>query len=382
MTNFFENKSSSQSPDISSQPDPVNPRSLLEAQKLLHLLTDLSSEKCHGVLSGQNAGHAIQFDDQTSMMGYYYNFQRINESTGYTPAILSIDYEHDHYTPAEYLSATNKELIAHASNGGVVTINWSPLSPWLNDGSNLANNRGSWQDARSAGSGGNANFIAINDLIDPLTPINSVWIRKLDHIADALDELNRANVAVLWRPLQEMNGNWFWWGMGSPEEYIALWQHMYEYFTQTRKLNNLLWVYSPAGFSTQPGTNTKGSMVNYPGDHVVDVIAPTSYSDDLLIKDYEHLGNIKKPLAVAEYGISLAQPELTEAAPTFEAKRYGERLKQDYPQVAYWVSWHSYYGNEEAIYKLSLADTKSPEKLFADDYVIALNNIKAKCNFL
>ena len=35
-------------------------------------------------------------------------------------------------------------------------------------------------------------------------------------IADALLELQKAGVVVLWRPMQEMNGNWFWWGIASP----------------------------------------------------------------------------------------------------------------------------------------------------------------------
>lgn len=350
------------------------------ANELLLLLTDLSNGKRKGVLSGQNAGHSVQFADPTCIMGYQHNFQRIINSTGFTPAILSVDYEHDQYVPTEYLTTTNNKLISHAQKGGIITINWSPLSPWLNDGLDLVDTRGSWLDARTPAVGGNANFVAISDLLNPLSPIHAVWLRKLDHIATALDELNRSRVAVLWRPMQEMNGNWFWWGAGSPEEYIALWRHMYHYFTDIKKLNNLLWVYSPAGFGTQSRDNVLGSMCHYPGDDLVDIIAPTSYSDDLLIANYDDLSSLNKPLALAEYGPCAYGPtylpQLISAPPSFDTLAYAERLKEYYPRIAYWVSWSSFYsGDEYKIYKFSLADCKNTTELFAQEYVINLNNI-------
>ena len=62
-----------------------------QAHKLLRLLADLSNQKRQGVLSGQNAGHSIQFTDPQCIMGYHHNFQRIINLTGQTPAILSVD---------------------------------------------------------------------------------------------------------------------------------------------------------------------------------------------------------------------------------------------------------------------------------------------------
>ena len=42
-----------------------------------------------------------------------------------------------------------------------------------------------------------------------------------------------------------MNGGWFWWGGKDPAVFIKLWRHMFEYFTKTKDLDNLLWVYGP-----------------------------------------------------------------------------------------------------------------------------------------
>jgi hypothetical protein len=49
------------------------------------------------------------------------------------------------------------------------------------------------------------------------------WLEQLDLIAEGLLELKAAGVVVLWRPFQEMNGGWFWWG--GPE--ALAWQEVH-----------------------------------------------------------------------------------------------------------------------------------------------------------
>ena len=71
------------------------------------------------------------------------------------------------------------------------------------------------------------------------------WMHELDILAAGLGELQDAGVVVLWRPFHEVNGDWFWWGGKKPETFIRVWRHMFDYFTKTKKLNNLLWVYGP-----------------------------------------------------------------------------------------------------------------------------------------
>jgi len=36
----------------------------------------------------------------------------------------------------------------------------------------------------------------------------------------------------MFRPLHEMNGNWFWWGAQDPAVYRALWQSIYDFMTK------------------------------------------------------------------------------------------------------------------------------------------------------
>ncbi|MDR0636458.1 MAG: glycoside hydrolase family 26 protein [Treponema sp.] len=73
----------------------------------------------------------------------------------------------------------------------------------------------------------------------------------LDLVAVELAKLKAAGVPVLWRPLHEASGNWFWWGTGSgaqvsnsPAAYKALWEYIYHYYVEVKALDNLVWVWN------------------------------------------------------------------------------------------------------------------------------------------
>jgi mannan endo-1,4-beta-mannosidase len=70
----------------------------------------------------------------------------------------------------------------------------------------------------------------------------------LDKVAALLQILKDKDIPVLWRPLHEASGGWFWWGakdVSAPAaRCIALWEYMYDYLTNTKKLDNLIWVWN------------------------------------------------------------------------------------------------------------------------------------------
>ena len=83
------------------------------------------------------------------------------------------------------------------------------------------------------------------EVLTPGRPANDARIRQLDLIATGLQELEDEGVVVLFRPFHEMNGDWFWWGStNTRQEFINLWRHIVHYMTDTKRLDNLLWVYS------------------------------------------------------------------------------------------------------------------------------------------
>jgi mannan endo-1,4-beta-mannosidase len=68
--------------------------------------------------------------------------------------------------------------------------------------------------------------------------------RDLDKVADLFQILKDKDIPVLWRPLHEASGGWFWWGASGAKPCIALWEYMYDYLGNTKGLNNLIWVWN------------------------------------------------------------------------------------------------------------------------------------------
>ena len=110
--------------------------------------------------------------------------------------------------------------------------------------------------------------VNIHRMLTPGTTEYTQTIKELSAIADKLQKFEDANIPVLWRPLHEIDGGWFWWtDKKSPENTAKLWRLMYNYFTSVRKLDNLIWVYS-AGVGNQTVRNRK---LYYPGANYVDI---------------------------------------------------------------------------------------------------------------
>jgi hypothetical protein len=133
------------------------------------------------------------------------------------------------------------------------------------------------------------------------TPENEALLRDLDKIAGELEVLRDAHVPVLWRPLHEANGRWFWWGAQGPAPLRKLWRLMFEDFTAKHKLNNLIWVFSP-------GAETDLADW-YPGDACVDIIGQDHYPMDDnhgtakdVFDELTAFGRGQKLIALAENG--------------------------------------------------------------------------------
>lgn len=91
-------------------------------------------------------------------------------------------------------------------------------------------------------------------------------VSNIDYISSLMQKLEDNNVTVLWRPLHEASGGWFWWGGSGAEAYKWLWKLMYERMTDYFELDNLIWVWN-----AQSGEW-------YPGDEYVDIAAIDIYN--------------------------------------------------------------------------------------------------------
>jgi mannan endo-1,4-beta-mannosidase len=83
-----------------------------------------------------------------------------------------------------------------------------------------------------------------------------VIISDLDKVAVHLATLRDRGIPVLWRPLHEATGGWFWWGASGAGPYKALWEFMHQYLTNVKQLNNLIWVWNAENANWFPNPAT------------------------------------------------------------------------------------------------------------------------------
>ena len=160
-------------------------------------------------------------------------------------------------------------------------------------------------------------------------------MKELDTLAEGLKELQDADVVVLWRPFHEMNGGWFWWGGQDPDTFIRVWRHMFDYFTKTKNLNNLFWVYSP-----NHGPKTADY---YAGDNYVDLVGLDAYTDFVdpeHIKGYAEVVQLPKPFGFTEYG-----PHGPQNPPgDYDYMRFLAGVRKNFPRAAFFQAWSSRWG--------------------------------------
>lgn len=249
-----------------------NPQASRRARKLYQYLWSMYG---HKTLTGQQV---------SAWQGPRAELEYLQRTTGKQPAILGLDY----IDPRKWAFVNDRATRWFLEEGGIATICWHWGAPDIGTGYENAKKDFDLPAALVAG-----------------TPEYQALNRDLAGAADQLTILRDRDIPVLWRPLHEFTGSWFWWGKHGPEALKALWIHMYDYFTTTRGLNNLVWV---AGFSGEPRAEW------YPGSAYVDIAGPDTY-----VKDHGNLASLfaavhaivgdSKPICLHECG-PVPDPEL------------------------------------------------------------------------
>ena len=107
--------------------------------------------------------------------------------------------------------------------------------------------------------------------------------------ADYLQQLTDEDIPLIWRPLHEIDGGWFWWtDQKKPKNTAKLWRIMYNYLVKEREMHNLIWVYS-AGVGNPTKKDLEYRKSFYPGDDYVDMVGIDLYGFDFRdtgVKEY------------------------------------------------------------------------------------------------
>ncbi len=285
--------------------------------RLADLKANDSAKSLYGRLS-QSYGHRTLSGQYDAGENY-----GIAVATGKTPAIYGgdfMDYSPSRLKHGAHPEGTTEAVIKQAKAGQAITMSWHWNAPTdlldklITDAKgnhvDLRWYKGFYTDATT--------FDLAKALDDPKSERYSMLLSDMDAIAVQLKKFQDAGVPVLWRPLHEAEGGWFWWGAKGPKPFIKLWRIMFDRFTRIHRLHNLIWVFTV-------GDNPDW----YPGDEFVDVLGIDAYPSDhsdALNRNWESLKaqfDGRKLLAISEFG---GVPDIP------RMRRFGA-------EWAYFVSW-------------------------------------------
>jgi mannan endo-1,4-beta-mannosidase len=261
--------------------NPVDPNASISTRSLYNFLLSQFGKK---IISGQTDGN------------YYDSIKSIS---GKSPLYRTYDFQH--YTQGySYLwnnggfsfgidpgaNSSEKAIAWYNSTGkrGIVGFQWHWHSP---AGGNVGKN--SFYTAETT--------FDIRKAVQKGTPEYDLIIRDIDAIGVQLKKFQTANIPVIFRPLHEAGGGWFWWGAHGGASCKQLYAIMFDRLTNYHQLHNLIWAWST------PETDW------YPGNNTVDIVGHDSYPGDYnygtqknTFDQYYKLVNGEKLIAMTENG--------------------------------------------------------------------------------
>jgi len=291
----------------------VNPNANGAAKEIFAFMREKFQKKViSGVMTGDvldNNNNAVTINTQKEVAHIRSN------SNNKTPALVGFDFMHgtgQEYDTGKswnrsYTAATISLAKELYQRGGIPAFCWHWRDPLKNSNgfytpSTNNNEEKANFDLRTACT--NNNCTAWNTSSAAYTAM----VGDIDKVAGYLKELQDAGVAVLWRPVHEASGGWFWWGGYGAAPFKLLYKLIYDRLTSHHNLNNLIWVWNSEG----------GDPDWYPGDEYVDIIGRDFYYNPQstvnhasLIVEFEKLKNLfgtKKMIALSENG-SVPYPE-------------------------------------------------------------------------
>ena len=211
------------------------------------------------------------------------------------------------------------------------------------------------------------------DLLDDSTAVYDVWEQQKQDLLNVFSPLAQVGVTVLYRPLHEMNGDWFWYGYpqqsssSHAQTYQALWKDLFTFLTVDHSLHNILWVYGTAS------TWERRLLDYYPGSEHVDLVGISVYNSNVETyfteRDYQDLQSLNKPMGLTEFGPTFYNnPEV--ASGTYDYLRLIDGIRAHWPAVCFAYVWHDWTN-----VKVSLVSNQNVDLLLGRDDVVTLEEI-------
>ena len=351
-------------------PTPVTPEPTESAQKLYNfLLNNFGKHVISGVMTERPFENNGQYTPQTQTeLSYIY------EASGKNVVLVGFDFLHasgknsDQQWYQGYTHASLEMAKTVWKAGGIPQFNWHWKDPMHE------------VEAFYTQSSGNDPYteFSITKAYDEDTgkwktdsDAYKAIVRDMEMIADSLLTLQKEGVAVLWRPLHEASGKWFWWGTDGAKPCVALYKLMFDIFVNQKGLHNLIWVWTT--------DEASDALDWYPGDEYVDVVGrdyyyyPRESNHASLISSFEKVKDMygaKKIVTLSENG-SVPYPDEMKADGanwSWFMPWYGDYAMESWANDNTKESWKTVMNNE---YTLTLEDMPGWDKYEMQTTVIA-----------
>jgi mannan endo-1,4-beta-mannosidase len=298
----------------------VTPNPTPQAQKLYDFLLDNYGKK---IISGVMTLNSM---DEVNWL---------KANTGKEPALLGLDFMHcdrnySWYNDEEPMDDARK----YYNRNGIPAFCWHWRDP-----SRIT------EEFYTRGTDFN-----ISKINDPESDEYKAMIADIDYISQFLLQLQDDSVSIIWRPLHEAAGGWFWWGAKGPEPCKLLWQIMFDRMVHHHGIRNLIWMW----------TREPDDEEWYPGDEYVDMVGRDIYkkgdhsSQILEFNQMNTLYGKSKMLAISECG-SFPDPD---------------KLIEDGAAWSFFMPWWGEYTRDEEHNPLSLW-----QKILDHEYVLTLDEM-------
>jgi hypothetical protein len=294
---------------------PVTKNASPQAKNLLCYLYSIYGK---GVLSGQQE---TSWSDPASDISWYMT------NVGKSPAILGGDYLYD--------TSTTTRALAYWQAGGISMMRYHMGMP---------PNADSYENSQlTPGSG------LLDQVVTPGNANYTSFVGKLDYVATELQRMKTANAPVLLALFHEYQpGGWFWWSKGSAAQFTKLWTFTFDYLTNTKGLNNIVWLAPSSG-------SPNASWL--PGKAYYDIAGPDTYATNQpftsLFGSAKSIVGATVPIALHETGM-VPQPS------------------NMFPTAAPWVLWNIWAGYQRDTSKNQLSAIQSA---YSSSYTITRDEV-------
>lgn len=211
--------------------DPVSPKTSYETNDLLRYLYENFGKS---IITGQYASNS-----KNAELEYIY------QKTGKYPAIRFGDIggysKGDLPEQSEIKAAKDWD-----EKGGIVGFMWYWNSPCKKSSIYADQTDFSVKKAMTEEDIANLGISEIKDLCNSgkISKECLSIVEDIDAVSEAFLELSEEGIPILWRPLHEAGGGWYWWGSDGAEAYKWLYNLMYDRMTEYHGLDNLIWIWN------------------------------------------------------------------------------------------------------------------------------------------